>query len=56
LAFSALGLEPVLGLLSATAVQLVLLGPLTVVGLLMLLAGNLRGVTTLIARNARGDG
>ena len=50
LAFSALGLEPVLGLLSATATQLVLLGPLTIVGLLLLLSGHVHGAVSLITR------
>jgi uncharacterized membrane protein YbhN (UPF0104 family) len=55
LSFSALGLEPVLGLLSATATQLVLLGPLTVVGLLMLFTGHVRGAASLITRGAKRE-
>ena len=39
LVFLALGLPPVLGLLSATAMQVVLLGPLLIAGLVILLVG-----------------
>ena len=42
LAFVALGLEPVLGLLSATAVQLLLFGSVTVVGLFMFFTGHVK--------------
>ena len=54
LSFAALGLEPVVGLLSATATQILLLGPLTVVGLCLLFAGHLRGAASLISKGARG--
>ena len=55
LSFAALGFEPVLGLLSSTATQILLLGSVTLVGLLLLFAGHLRGAASLISRNARGD-
>ena len=54
LSFAALGLEPVVGLLSATATQILLLGPLTVVGLCLLFVGHLRGAASLISKGARG--
>ena len=55
LAFAALGLEPVLGLLSATAAQLLLFGSVTVVGLFMLFSGHVRNAMSLISRSARGE-
>ena len=55
LSFAALGLEPVLGLLSSTATQIFLLGSVTLVGLLLLFVGHLRGATSLISRTASGE-
>jgi len=55
LTFTALGLEPAQGLLSATACQVILYGPLTIIGLLMLFAGHMRGGASLISRSARGE-
>ena len=53
LAFAALGLEPVLGLLSATAAQLLLFGR-HVVGLFMLFTGHVRNAASL-SRSTRGE-
>ena len=55
LSFSALGLEPVLSLLSSTATQILLLGSVTLVGLLLLFASHLRAAASLISRTERGD-
>ena len=55
LAFSALGVEPVLGLLSATTTQLILLGPLTAIGLLMLFATHVHGAVSLIRRRTQRE-
>jgi uncharacterized membrane protein YbhN (UPF0104 family) len=55
LAFSALGFEPVLGLLSATALQILLLGSMTVVGLSLLFAGHLRHAASLFSGGERGS-
>jgi uncharacterized membrane protein YbhN (UPF0104 family) len=55
LAYSALGLAPVLGVLSATAVQLLLLGSITLVGLVMLLLSYFYGAATSVKQRAAGD-
>ena len=47
LAFMALGLEQVVGILSATAMQIVLLGSVTLAGLFVLLAGHFRGLVSI---------
>ena len=55
LAYSALGLTPVLGVLSATAVQVLLLGSTTLVGLAMLVLTYSRGTVTSVRQLASGD-
>jgi glycosyltransferase 2 family protein len=55
LAFSALGLEPVLGLLSATTSQILRLGSMTVFGLFLLFTSHLRGATSLLSGGERRD-
>jgi glycosyltransferase 2 family protein len=54
LAYSALGLPPTLGVLSATAVQFLLLGSITLVGLAMLLLTYFYGAATSV-RQLAGD-
>jgi uncharacterized membrane protein YbhN (UPF0104 family) len=55
LAYSALGLAPILGVLTATAVQLLLLGSVTLVGLAILALTSLQGMVSgqLAKRNER---
>lgn len=55
LAYSALGLAPVLGVLSATAVQLLLLGSVTLAGLAMLVSINFYGAARSVGQLAGGD-
>jgi glycosyltransferase 2 family protein len=55
LAYSALGVAPILGVLSATAVQLLLLGSVTLVGLVMLLLSYFYGAATSVRQLATGD-
>lgn len=55
LAYSAHGVAPILGVLSATAVQLLLLGSVTLVGLVMLLLSYFYGAATSVRQLAAGD-
>lgn len=55
LAYSALGVAPILGVLSASAVQLLLLGSVTLVGLVMLLLSYFYGAATSVRRLAGGE-
>lgn len=55
LAYSALGLAPVLGVLSATAVQLLLLGSVTLVGLMILLLSYFYGAAASVRQSGAGN-
>ncbi len=55
LAYSALGVAPLLGVLSATAVQLLLLGSVTLVGLVMLLLSYFYGAAASVRQLAARD-
>lgn len=55
LAYSALGAAPILGVLSATAVQLLLLGSITLVGLGMLLLNHLHGAAKSVRQLGNRD-
>jgi uncharacterized membrane protein YbhN (UPF0104 family) len=56
LAFSALGIATLPGLLSATATQLLLFGSITLVGLTMLFAKHLQGALSSLVRGQAGTG